>query len=101
MVVQYHPILDNEASIINDIGRCASCHQPGDAATRNDAVRMRMMMEVLAPCMQDGGDADVGTEVLAIGGWRVPPLYPLLARARAAPRRQPTDPPAPPVRRCD
>src|ERR1700674_5128970 len=28
----------------------------------------RMMMEVLAPCVQDGGDADVGTEVLAIGG---------------------------------
>ena len=25
-------------------------------------------MEVLAPCVQDGGDADVGTEVLAIGG---------------------------------
>ena len=24
-------------------------------------------MEVLAPCVQDGGDADVGAEVLAIG----------------------------------
>src|SRR5436305_11888017 len=29
MVAQYHQILDNEALIINDIGRCASCHQPG------------------------------------------------------------------------
>src|SRR3984893_15975494 len=38
-----------------------------DAATRNDAVRMRMVLEVLAPCVQDGSDADVGTEVLAIG----------------------------------
>ena len=27
--MQYHKIPDNEASIINDIGRCASCHQPG------------------------------------------------------------------------
>ena len=31
MVVQYHLILDNEALIINDIGRCASCHQPARA----------------------------------------------------------------------
>src|SRR5579863_3240008 len=29
MVVQYHKIHDNEASIINDIGRYASCHQAG------------------------------------------------------------------------
>jgi hypothetical protein len=29
-----------------------------------------MVLEVLAPCMQDGSDADVGTEVLAIGGNR-------------------------------
>ena len=31
MVAQYHKIRDNEASIINDIARCASCHQPGRA----------------------------------------------------------------------
>jgi hypothetical protein len=39
-----------------------------DAATRNDAVNVRVVMEVFAPCVQDSGDADVGTEVLAIGG---------------------------------
>ena len=27
MVVQYHRILDNNPSIISDIGRCASCRQ--------------------------------------------------------------------------
>src|SRR6516162_11433526 len=32
MVVQYHLIPDNEALIINDIGRCASCHQPASGA---------------------------------------------------------------------
>src|ERR1700730_14441997 len=31
MVAQYHQILDNEALIINDIGRCASCHQPAQS----------------------------------------------------------------------
>ena len=29
---------------------------------------MRVVLEVLTPCVQDGDDADVGTEVLAIGG---------------------------------
>ena len=29
MVVQYQQIRGNEALIINDIGRCASCHPPG------------------------------------------------------------------------
>jgi len=29
--VQYQQIRDKQASIINDIGRCASCHQPGRA----------------------------------------------------------------------
>src|SRR5580700_10303900 len=38
-----------------------------DAAPRNDAVRMRIVLEVLAPCMQDGSDADVGAKVLAVG----------------------------------
>src|SRR6202008_2059028 len=28
----------------------------------------RMVLEVLAPAVQDGSDADVGAEVLAIGG---------------------------------
>ncbi len=28
MVAQYHKIRGNEASIINDIARCAPCHQP-------------------------------------------------------------------------
>src|ERR1700737_4190624 len=32
MVVQYHQTPDNKTLIINDIGRCASCHQPGWAA---------------------------------------------------------------------
>src|ERR1700674_4183013 len=39
-----------------------------DAATLHDAVRVRVMLEVLPPRVQDGGDADVGTELLAIGG---------------------------------
>jgi hypothetical protein len=39
-----------------------------DAATRNDTVNMRMVIEVLTPCVQDGRHSDVGTEVLAIGG---------------------------------
>ena len=38
-----------------------------DAAPRNEAVDVRMVLEVLAPCMQDGSDADVGTEVFTIG----------------------------------
>lgn len=28
MVAQYHKIRGNEASIVNDIARCAPCHQP-------------------------------------------------------------------------
>ena len=36
-------------------------------AARYDAVHMRMMLEVLAPAMQHGGDADVGAEVLGVG----------------------------------
>ena len=38
-----------------------------DAATRNDAVHVRVVLEVLAPGVQDCDDADVGAEVLAIG----------------------------------
>ena len=37
------------------------------AAARNDAVDMGMVIEVLAPGVQDGGDADVGAEVLGVG----------------------------------
>src|SRR5262245_50674378 len=37
-------------------------------ATRYDAMHMRMMLEVLTPGVQDGGDADVGPEMLGIGG---------------------------------
>ena len=40
----------------------------GDAAARHDAMHMRMMIEVLAPGVQDGGDADVGAKVFWIGG---------------------------------
>src|SRR2546430_17719064 len=38
------------------------------AAARNDTVHMRMGMEVLAPAVQDSSDANVGAEVLAVGG---------------------------------
>src|SRR5256885_9159153 len=38
------------------------------AAARNDTVNMRMVLEVLAPAVQDSSDANVGAEVLAIGG---------------------------------
>src|SRR6266702_91328 len=38
------------------------------AAARNDTVHMRMVLEVLAPAVQDSSDANVGAEVLAIGG---------------------------------
>ena len=31
---------------------------------------MGMVLQLAAPCVQDGGDADVGAEVLAIGGNR-------------------------------
>ena len=41
-----------------------------DPATRNEAVRMRMVLDVLAPRVQDGSDADVGAEVLPISGNR-------------------------------
>jgi hypothetical protein len=41
-----------------------------DAASGNEAVRMRMALEVLAPRVQDGSDADVGAELPAIGGNR-------------------------------
>ena len=37
------------------------------AAARNDAVHMEMVIEVLAPAVQDGSDADVGAEVLGLG----------------------------------
>src|SRR5438132_4704624 len=37
------------------------------AAAWNDTVHMRMVLEVLAPAVQDSSDANVGTEVLAIG----------------------------------
>ncbi len=39
----------------------------GDAATRHDAMDVRVMIEVLAPRVQHGGDADVGAEVLGVG----------------------------------
>src|SRR6516162_3785006 len=38
------------------------------AAARNDTVHMRMVLEVLAPAVQDSSDANVGAEVLAIDG---------------------------------
>ncbi len=31
-------------------------------------MNMRMVLEILPPCVQDGDDADLGAEVLAIGG---------------------------------
>jgi len=41
-----------------------------DTATRNDAVDVRVMIEVLAPGVQDGCHTDVGAEVLGIGADR-------------------------------
>lgn len=38
-----------------------------DAATRHDAVHVGMMIEVLSPGVQDGGDADLYTEMPGIG----------------------------------
>src|SRR5262249_55808671 len=38
------------------------------AAARNDTVHMRMVLEVLAPAVQDSSDANVDAEVLAIDG---------------------------------
>ena len=64
MVVQYHLIPDNEALIINDIGRCASCHQPGESAARHDHVHVGMER---APGMENRQDADPGAEMLGIG----------------------------------
>ena len=68
MVAQYHQILDNEASIINDIGRCASCHHPGEAAAGHDHVHVRMVGERRTPSVQDGQDADAGAEMPGVGG---------------------------------
>ena len=42
----------------------------GDAPARYNAVNMRMVIEVLSPGVQDSGEADVGAEVLRIGGDR-------------------------------
>jgi hypothetical protein len=39
-----------------------------NAATRNDAVNVRVVMKVLTPCVQNSGDADVGTKMPVIGG---------------------------------
>jgi len=67
MVAQYHQILDNEASIINDIGRCASCHHPGEPAARHDHVHMRVVGHWRAPAVEDREEADARTEMLGIG----------------------------------
>src|SRR5262245_32472462 len=37
------------------------------ATARHDTVHVRMMLEVLTPAVQNGGDADVGAEMLGIG----------------------------------
>src|SRR2546425_144682 len=41
-----------------------------ESAAGYDAMDMRMMIELLSPGVQDGDDADVGTEVLWIGSDR-------------------------------
>src|ERR1700694_168865 len=41
-----------------------------NAATRDEQVGMGMVPQLVAPCVQDGGDADLGAEVLAIAGKR-------------------------------
>ena len=38
------------------------------AAARHDAMDMRMVLQGLAPGVQDGDDADLGAEMLGIGG---------------------------------
>ena len=40
----------------------------GDAAAGDDAMDVGMMLEVLAPGVEDGQEADLGPEVLGIGG---------------------------------
>ena len=70
MVVQYQQIRGNEALIINDIGRCASCHQPGEAAAGHDHVHMRVVGHRRAPGVEDGQDANASAEMLGIGGDR-------------------------------
>jgi hypothetical protein len=67
MVVQYQQIRGNEALIINDIGRCASCHPPGEPSARHDHVHVRMVGERRTPGMENRQDADAGPEVLWIG----------------------------------
>jgi hypothetical protein len=67
MVVQYQRILGNEALIINDIGRCASCHQPGESAARHDHVHVRVVGHCRAPAVEDGQEADTSAEMLGIG----------------------------------
>jgi len=42
----------------------------GDASTRHNAVDVGVVIEALSPGVQDGGEADVGAEVLGIGGDR-------------------------------
>src|ERR1700737_2052947 len=56
-------------------GRSRPARYPSQAVCRNnatghDAVEVRMMVEVLAPGVQHGRDADLGAEVLRIGGDR-------------------------------
>ncbi len=67
MVVQYQQIRGNEALIINDIGRCASCHPPGEPTARHDHVYMRVMGHRRAPGVEDGQDANASAEMLRIG----------------------------------
>ncbi len=40
----------------------------GDAAARHHAMHMGMMQQVLSPGVQDGEEADLGAQVLGIGG---------------------------------
>ena len=42
----------------------------GDAAARHDAMDMRMVIEVLAPGVQHGREADLGAQVLGVAGDR-------------------------------
>jgi hypothetical protein len=67
MVAQYHQILDNEALIINDIGRCASCHQPGEPTAWHNHVHVRVMGHWRAPGVEDGEKADARAEMFGIG----------------------------------
>src|SRR3974390_2182947 len=85
MVGQYHQILDNEALIINDIGRCASCHQPGRPSERKDTTPQSSGLHV-----REGGDA-VGASQRQWPPWVKCTYYRIAAVLSASPQQADPD----------